>query len=85
MAVGFGIVLLGLVWWLFSTVGSVAAATPAPTEVTGGDPRSAGEGPGLVGAPLLAIGAVIALGALAALATTVWVRLTDSSKRRDGE
>ena len=47
-------------------------ASPAP----GGDTRSAGEGPGLVGAPLLAI-AVVALIALASVAATlVYVRMT---------
>lgn len=51
---------------------AAAEATPAP----GGDPRSEGEGPGLVGEPLLAIGAVLAIAILAVLATSAWVRLT---------
>lgn len=40
------------------------------------DPRAEGEGPGVVGAPLLAALAVLALGAVAAIATAVYVRLT---------
>lgn len=55
---------------------AVQAASPAPSPDTTGDTRSAGEGPGLVGAPLLAIGGVLGLGLLAALATIAYVRLT---------
>ena len=44
-----------------------SAASPNPTPDGEGDPRSAGEGPGLVGAPLMAIGAVVGLGVLAVL------------------
>ncbi len=60
------------------------AASPAPTPVTGpapspaigGDTRSAGEGPGLVGSPLLAVGGVLALGLAAAALTLLYVRAT---------
>ena len=38
------------------------AAVPSPSAPVAGDTRSAGEGPGLVGAPLLAILLVVALG-----------------------
>jgi hypothetical protein len=51
-------------------------ASPVPTPEAGGDTRSAGEGPGLVGAPLLAIGGVLALGLVAAGATLAYVRAT---------
>ncbi|HET7676508.1 MAG TPA: hypothetical protein VFK38_01495 [Candidatus Limnocylindrales bacterium] len=51
-------------------------ATPVPTVVGGGDTRSEGEGAGLVGTPLLALGAVILLGVLAAGAATAYARLT---------
>ena len=61
--------------------GGVAAATPAPTTVSGGDPRSAGEGPGLVGTPVLAVGAVVVLGLIAAAGTLAWVRLTGGPRR----
>lgn len=55
---------------------AVHAASPAPSPDTTGDTRSAGEGPGLVGAPLLAIGGVLGLGLLSALVTIAYVRLT---------
>jgi len=41
-----------------------------------GDPRSSGEGPGLVGEPLLAIGIVLAIAVIAIVVTSVWVRVT---------
>ena len=53
--------------------GRLARARPA---ARGGDPRSTGQGPGLVGDPLLAIGLVIAIGVVAMLATLAYVRLT---------
>jgi hypothetical protein len=52
------------------------AASPAASPELGGDTRSAGEGPGFVGAPLLAILGVLALGAATALLTLLYVRLT---------
>jgi hypothetical protein len=65
---------------------SPIAATIAPTgaplpsealpSALAGDTRSSGEGPGLVGTPALAIGAVLLLGLLAVGSTLVYVRLT---------
>ena len=81
IGIGLALLVVAFVWALLGTVGVVAAATPVPTTVSGGDPRSAGEGPGLVGSPVVAIGAVIALGVLAAVATTVWVRLTGGPRK----
>jgi hypothetical protein len=52
------------------------AASPSPSEPAAGDTRSSGEGAGIVGAPLVAIGLVLAVGILAAGATLVYVRLT---------
>jgi len=60
---------------------AAAAATPSPAPPGAGDPRSAGEGPGLVGAPLLAIGAVLGLGVLAVLATVAYVQLTGGPRK----
>ncbi len=60
---------------------AAAAAEPSPSGM-GGDPRSAGEGPGLVGDPVLALGLVVAIAVVAVVATTAWVRLT---ARRDEE
>ncbi len=52
------------------------AASPEPTPDAGGDTRTAGEGPGLVGAPGLAIGGVILLGLVSAGLTLAYVRLS---------
>jgi hypothetical protein len=48
----------------------------APAGQDGGDLRSSGEGAGLAGSPLLAIGAVLAIGAGSVAATLIYVRLT---------
>jgi hypothetical protein len=58
-----------------------AAATPAPSEPAAGDTRSSGEGAGLVGQPLVAVGLVLTVGIAAAGITLAYVRLTGS--RRD--
>jgi hypothetical protein len=52
----------------------VLAATPTPAP--GGDPRSSGQGPGLVGDPAFAILAVALIAAGAVIATLLYVRLT---------
>lgn len=70
----------GLVLWL-TFVAQAAAASPSPTPAAGGDPRSSGQGPGLVGDPLLAVAGVLGIGLGAALITLGYVRLTD---RRPG-
>jgi hypothetical protein len=62
---------------------SAFAATPVPTTVAGGDPRSAGEGPGLVGTPVVAIAIVFGLGIAAAAATLAYVRLTGGPRKPD--
>jgi len=54
---------------------TAAAASPAPA-ASSGDTRSAGEAPGFVGAPLLAIVGVLVIGAASALGTLLYVRLT---------
>ena len=58
------------------------AATPVPTTVAGGDPRSAGEGPGLVGTPVVAIAIVFGLGIAAAAVTLAYVRLTGGPRAK---
>ena len=79
VALGSGLVLLtlGLAWAVLGAVTATAlGASPSPTAAAGGDPRSSGEGPGLVGDPLFALVAVIGIGLLAAVATLAYVRLT---------
>jgi hypothetical protein len=58
-------------------VASALAASPEPSVGgVGGDPRSNGQGPGLVGTPGLAVLGVIAIALGAIVATTIYVRLT---------
>ncbi|HEX5822978.1 MAG TPA: hypothetical protein VFY18_00840 [Candidatus Limnocylindrales bacterium] len=52
------------------------AASPEPSVAAGGDPRSNGQGPGLVGTPGLAILVVLAVALVAVIVTTIYVRLT---------
>ena len=69
-----GFVAVAAVW--LSCTAMALAASPVPSAGTGGDPRSSGQGPGLVGDPLFAIGAVVVIGVVALVATLGWVRLT---------
>ena len=61
---------------------TLAADPPAPlagvasSAPNGGDTRSPGEGAGLAGAPVLAVGAVAAIGLVSVLVTLAYVRLT---------
>jgi hypothetical protein len=59
-----------------STVPTDPYATPAAV----GDPRSSGEGAGLVGAPLFALGGMLLVGLVAAAGTLLYVRLTGGSR-----
>lgn len=63
-------------------VAVAVAAEPAASPGTGGDPRSPGQGPGLVGDPLFAIGAVALVALLSIALTLGYVRLTDARRRR---
>jgi hypothetical protein len=58
------------------------AAEPAATPGTGGDPRSPGQGPGLVGDPLFAIGAVMLVAITSIVLTLAYVRMTDARADR---
>jgi hypothetical protein len=57
----------------------VLGAEPTPG-AAGGDPRSSGQGPGLVGDPLFAIGAVVAIGLASVVLTIAYVRFTDPGR-----
>ena len=62
---------------LVATIAAPAlAASPSPSGAIGGDPRSSGQGPGLMGDPAFAILAVIAIGLIATLGTLAYVKLT---------
>ncbi len=61
--------------WLALTL-PLLAASPSPTGAPGGDPRSSGQGPGLVGTPLVAVLAVLAIGVGALVLTLAYIRLT---------
>jgi hypothetical protein len=63
---------------------AVLAAEPTPTPGSGGDPRSPGEGPGLVGDPAFAIIVVVIVGLLSVGLTLVYVRLSGPGPGRRG-
>jgi hypothetical protein len=69
------VVALTAILWLALAV-SVLAASPSPDPAVGGDPRSSGQGPGLVGDPAFALLAVVAIGLGTVVATWLYVRLT---------
>lgn len=73
-AAGAGAAVAGI---LQLTAGAALAASPSPTvAAAAGDPRSSGQGPGLVGDPLWAIVIVVVIGVTALLATLAYVRTT---------
>lgn len=77
LAIGIVSLSLGLLWALVSAVTRTAlAASPEPSAVVGGDPRSSGQGPGLVGDPLTAIALVLLIGIGTVVLTTLYVRST---------
>lgn len=69
-----GVVLAAGLLWLACTL-SALAASPSPQPAVG-DPRSSGQGPGLVGDPGFALLAVVAIGVGTVAATLIYVRLT---------
>lgn len=72
LALVLGVVLVALV----SVAVLGAEPTPAAREIlSGGDPRSEGGGPGIVGSPIGVLLGVVALGLATALVTVVLARL----------
>ena len=71
---GIGAGSVSLAWLAMAM--TALAASPTPSAGTGGDPRSSGQGPGLVGDPAFALIAVVAIGLLSVAGTLLWVRLT---------
>jgi 2-keto-4-pentenoate hydratase len=67
--------------WGWMLPGLALAASPLPTTVPAGDPRSSGQGPGLVGDPLTAVLVVAGIAILAVVATLVYVRATGGPSR----
>ena len=59
------------------------AASPSPTAGTGGDPRSSGQGPGLIGDAGTAILGTLAIGIGSVVVTYAYVRLTPHRRRDD--
>ena len=78
LAFGLGFVFLtiGIAWAVLGAMTATALAASPAASAAGGDPRSSGQGPGLVGEPLAAIALVVAIGVAAAVATFGYVRLT---------
>jgi hypothetical protein len=75
-----GVACAALLWLVMAM--PAVAATPGPTAGAGGDPRSSGQGPGLVGDPLFAVAAVVAIGVAALVLTLAYVRLTARGRAR---
>lgn len=81
---GIALLVAGLAWAGLGAVMSAVvpiARAASPSPATGGDPRSSGEGPGLVGEPLAALLVVAGIALLAVLLTTIYVRVTDTKSR----
>ena len=80
LVLGAALIGVAALWWLMDAVtGGVAtalAASPDPTLRPGGDTRTSGGGPGLVGDPLFAILGVAGLALLSIIGSLAWVRLT---------
>lgn len=80
VAAGVALLAVASVWWLigFLVPPVVAAASPSPVA---GDPRSSGEGPGLVGEPMFAIAVVALIALVSVVATLAYIRFTRGGGR----
>jgi hypothetical protein len=84
IAVRIGLALIVLTAALAMSPATLAA-TPDPTSATIGDPRSSGQGPGLVGDPAMAIALVLLIGAASVAVSVAYLRFTarTTPARRD--
>lgn len=88
-----GALLIGAaaIWWLIDALAGGAAvafaASPDPSLRPGSDTRTSGQGPGLVGEPLLAILGMLGVGLASLVASLAYVRLTGGRResRRPGD
>jgi hypothetical protein len=55
---------------------SAFAGSPSPAAGAGGDPRSSGQGPGLVGDPVAAVALVVLIAVASLVLTLAYIRLT---------
>jgi hypothetical protein len=83
--------MLGLAFALIVLVTALAmspralAGTPEPTSAALGDPRSSGQGPGLVGDPVAAIALVLLIGIASVAITIAYLRATErAATKPDG-
>jgi hypothetical protein len=69
---------LFVAWLLAASIGPALAESPSPGPGTdtGGDTRTSGQGPGLVGSPLYALGGVIVVALISIGITLVYLRAT---------
>ena len=87
LVAGAALIVAGLAWAGVGAIGDAiaivgraivpVALAASPSPAVGGDPRSSGEGPGLVGEPGIAILVVAVIAITSILVTTAWIRLTD--------
>lgn len=75
-------VMAGIIW--LGSAGLALADSPSPTQAVAGDPR-AGEAPGFVGDPGLAIVIVVLVILVSVIATLAWVRATGGPTRAEDE
>ncbi len=82
LVAGLALLAVGLAWalvrtfWAVAVPASVLAASPSPSPGAAGDTRSPGEGPGLVGEPVLAVALVVLIAVVTVVATLAYLRLT---------
>jgi hypothetical protein len=84
LVAGAALLLIASLWWIIGSIASppnAAGASAIPSIIPGGDPRSSGQGPGLVGNPGLALLSVIVIGLVAVVGTLIYLRLTAGRDR----